>query len=71
MLAFDFGERRIGVAVGNTITGTAEPQVTIACKVAQVSRQAFCDWRLRPPPPDSPNPEVAPLRGTVDYVAMP
>jgi putative Holliday junction resolvase len=25
ILAFDFGERRIGVAVGNTITNTAEP----------------------------------------------
>ena len=33
MLAFDFGERRIGVAVGNTITGTAEPQGTITCKI--------------------------------------
>ena len=33
MLAFDYGERRIGVAVGNTLTGTAEPQGTIACKV--------------------------------------
>jgi putative Holliday junction resolvase len=25
ILAFDFGERRIGVAVGNTITKTSEP----------------------------------------------
>jgi RNase H-fold protein (predicted Holliday junction resolvase) len=25
ILAFDFGEKRIGVAVGNTITKTAEP----------------------------------------------
>jgi len=33
VLAFDFGERRIGVAVGNTITGTAEPQGTIVCKI--------------------------------------
>jgi putative Holliday junction resolvase len=33
VLAFDYGERRIGVAVGNTITGTAEPLATIACKV--------------------------------------
>ncbi|MCJ7556171.1 MAG: Holliday junction resolvase RuvX [Gammaproteobacteria bacterium] len=33
VLAFDFGERRIGVAVGNTITRTAEPQRTIVCKI--------------------------------------
>jgi putative Holliday junction resolvase len=25
ILAFDFGEKRIGVAVGNTITKTSEP----------------------------------------------
>lgn len=37
ILAFDFGERRIGVAVGNTYTGTAEPQGTITCK-------AGTDW---------------------------
>ncbi len=29
VLAFDFGTRRIGVAVGNTITGTAEPLATL------------------------------------------
>ncbi len=29
VLAFDFGTRRIGVAVGNTITHTAEPLTTI------------------------------------------
>ena len=30
VLAFDFGTRRIGVAVGNTVTRVAHPLVTIA-----------------------------------------
>ena len=30
LLAFDFGELRIGVAVGNTLTGAARPLDTIA-----------------------------------------
>jgi putative Holliday junction resolvase len=29
LLAFDFGERRIGIAVGNTLTATAAPLETI------------------------------------------
>lgn len=29
MLAFDYGLQRIGVAVGNTITATASPEVTL------------------------------------------
>lgn len=29
LLAFDFGTRRIGVAVGNTVTGTAQPLTTL------------------------------------------
>lgn len=29
LLAFDFGTRRIGVAVGNTVTGTARPLTTV------------------------------------------
>lgn len=29
LLAFDFGTRRIGIAVGNTISGTARPLATI------------------------------------------
>ena len=29
ILAFDFGEKRIGVAVGNTITGEARPLTTL------------------------------------------
>ena len=30
LLGFDFGERRIGVAVGNTLTGAARPLATVA-----------------------------------------
>ena len=30
MLAFDFGTRRIGVAVGNTLTCVAQPLATVA-----------------------------------------
>lgn len=29
LLGFDFGEKRIGVAVGNTLTGAAEPLLTL------------------------------------------
>ena len=29
LLAFDFGTKRIGVAVGNSITGTAQPLITL------------------------------------------
>lgn len=29
ILAFDYGERRIGVAIGNTLTRTARPLITI------------------------------------------
>lgn len=29
LLAFDFGEKRIGVAVGNTISRTAQPLITL------------------------------------------
>lgn len=32
LLAFDFGKKRIGVAVGQTVTQTARPLVTIAAK---------------------------------------
>jgi putative Holliday junction resolvase len=31
ILAFDFGERRIGVATGNRLTGTASPAGLVAC----------------------------------------
>ena len=30
LLAFDFGEKRIGVATGNTLTGAAQPLDTVA-----------------------------------------
>ena len=39
LLAFDFGERRIGVAVGQTVTSTATPLET----VAMTGREP--DWR--------------------------
>lgn len=29
LLAFDYGRRRIGVAVGNTLTGSAQPLLTL------------------------------------------
>lgn len=38
VLAFDFGLRRIGVAVGNTLTGTARPLTTL------VARDGVPDW---------------------------
>jgi putative Holliday junction resolvase len=34
ILAFDFGEKRIGVAVGNTVTKTAEPLTVLQIKNA-------------------------------------
>jgi putative Holliday junction resolvase len=38
VLAFDYGNRRTGVAVGNTLTGTASPLVTLQ------SRSGELDW---------------------------
>ncbi len=38
LLGFDFGTRRIGVAVGNRISGTAQPLVTLE------SRDGGPDW---------------------------
>lgn len=38
VLGFDFGTRRIGVAVGQTVTGAARPLVTLG------SRDAQPDW---------------------------
>ncbi len=38
VLAFDYGLRRIGVAVGNTLTATAEPLTTIT------ARGGEADW---------------------------
>jgi len=49
ILAFDFGERRIGVAVGNTLTATAEALTTIeaeanAARLAAV-RHLVKEWQ--------------------------
>lgn len=38
LLCFDYGEKRIGVAVGQTLTGTATPLVTLA------ARHGTPDW---------------------------
>lgn len=32
LLGFDYGTRRIGVAVGQTLTGTARPLTTLPCR---------------------------------------
>jgi putative holliday junction resolvase len=49
VLAFDFGTRRIGVAVGNTLTGTAHPLTTIAADDASRRFDAIAalldEWR--------------------------
>ena len=39
VLSFDYGLRRIGVAVGNTLTGTAEALATVA------AQDGVPDWR--------------------------
>lgn len=43
LLAFDFGKKRIGVAVGQTVTQTARPLVTIAAK------DGIPDWQTVTP----------------------
>lgn len=49
VLAFDFGLRRTGVAVGNTITGTAEPLATLPARDGEPDWSALdaciSDWR--------------------------
>lgn len=49
VLAFDFGTRRIGVAVGNTLTRTAHPLQTIDAANADVRSAALValidEWR--------------------------
>jgi putative Holliday junction resolvase len=40
LLGFDYGERRIGVAVGQTITGTAAPLKTL------LNRGTESDWHI-------------------------
>ena len=41
ILAFDFGLRRIGVAVGQTITGSASPLGTVANRESGIDRNAI------------------------------
>lgn len=43
LLAFDFGKKRIGVAVGQTVTQTARPLATIAAK------DGIPDWQTITP----------------------
>ncbi len=49
VLSFDYGLRRIGVAVGNTLTGTAEALATIAAHDGEPDWRAIdrcvADWR--------------------------
>ena len=49
VLSFDYGLRRIGVAVGNTLTGTAEALATIAAEDGRPDWRSidrcFAEWR--------------------------
>lgn len=49
VLAFDFGLKRIGVAVGNTLTATAEPLATLAARAGAPDWDAIgrcvADWQ--------------------------
>lgn len=49
VLSFDYGLRRIGVAVGNTLTGTAEALATVAARDGEPDWRAIgalvADWR--------------------------
>jgi putative Holliday junction resolvase len=49
ILAFDFGLRRIGVAVGQTVTGSASPLGTIANRDSGIDRESIGsiirEWR--------------------------
>ena len=73
LLAFDFGERRIGVAVGETATGLAHPLATIAeeandARLAAIARLVE-EWRPagfvvgQPRHPDGGPHEIARLAG--------
>ena len=46
ILAFDFGEKKIGVAVGNSITKTARPLETIL-KIKKIERNQIIDRLLK------------------------
>jgi putative Holliday junction resolvase len=50
-LAFDFGLKRTGVAVGNRMLGTATPQATIRAEGA--ARMAAAEQRVREWQPDA------------------
>jgi putative Holliday junction resolvase len=41
VLAFDYGERRIGVAVGQEVTATAEPLATVVVRNGQIDWDAI------------------------------
>jgi putative Holliday junction resolvase len=49
VLSFDYGLRRIGVAVGNTLTGTADALATIVARAGEPDWAAIdrcvADWR--------------------------
>jgi putative Holliday junction resolvase len=48
-LGFDYGERRIGVAVGQSLTGTAQALVTLQVRNGQIDwpaiSQLIAEWR--------------------------
>ena len=63
VIAFDYGLKYIGSAVGNIKTATAQPLQTIACKAGQADWQAIekicqiwqpCRFVVGYPDPDSP-----------------
>lgn len=49
LLGFDYGARRIGVAVGQTLTGTASALATVACENSRPDWEAIgaliAEWR--------------------------
>jgi putative Holliday junction resolvase len=51
-LAFDFGAKRTGVAVGNRLLGTATPQPTIRAEATQARLEAAAE-RVRQWQPDA------------------
>lgn len=73
LLAFDFGEKRVGVAVGETATRLAHPLETIATESNDVRFEAIArlvaEWRPvgfvvgQPRHPDGGEHEVARLAG--------
>ena len=46
-IAFDFGLRRIGVAVGGTLSGRAEPQGALPARDGIVNPDAIPRWQQR------------------------